>query len=237
MLINAEQLKRECAPFGIELDAVAIERFDSYARLLVEWNKKINLTAITEPDGIVTRHFADSLSFFTAAKPQDKACLIDVGSGAGFPGMPIKIVRPDMQVTLLDGTNKRITFLGEVARELGLEVNAIHARAEEAAVKPELRERFDLATARAVAELRLLGEYCLGFVKVGGSLVAMKGKLTEQEVADAQHCLSVMGGKVDGTHTLLLADSSERTLLTVKKSSQTPTGYPRCSAKIAKKPL
>lgn len=237
MLINAEQLKRECAPFGIELDAVAIERFDSYAKLLVEWNKKINLTAITEPDAIVTRHFADSLSFFNAAKPQDKASLIDVGSGAGFPGMPIKIVRPDMQVTLLDGTNKRITFLSEVARELGLEVNAIHARAEEAAVKPELRERFDLATARAVAELRLLGEYCLGFVKVGGSLVAMKGKLTEQEVADAQHCLSVMGGKVDGTHTLLLADSSERTLLKVKKSSQTPTGYPRCSAKIAKKPL
>lgn len=237
MLINAEQLKREAAPFGIELDAVAIERFDSYAKLLVEWNKKINLTAITEPEAIVTRHFADSLSFFSAAKPQDKASLIDIGSGAGFPGMPIKIVRPDMQVTLLDGTNKRITFLSEVARELGLQVNAIHSRAEEAAVKAELREKFDLATARAVAELRLLGEYCLGFVKVGGALIAMKGKLTEQEVADAQHCLSVMGGKIDGSRTLLLADSSERTLLTVKKSSQTPTEYPRCSAKIAKKPL
>ncbi len=237
MLISAEQLKRECAPFGIEPDAVAIERFDSYAKLLVEWNKRINLTAITEPDAIVTRHFADSLSFFAATKPQDNASLIDVGSGAGFPGMPIKIIRPDMDITLLDGTNKRITFLSEVAGQLGLEVNAIHARAEEAAARAELREKFDYATARAVAELRLLGEYCLGFVKVGGSLVAMKGKLTDQEVADAQHCLSVMGGKVEGTHTLLLADSSERTLLTVKKTSQTPTEYPRCSAKIAKKPL
>lgn len=237
MLINAEQLKRECAPFGIELDALAIERFDRYANLLVEWNKKINLTAITEPEAIVTRHFADSLSFFLAAQPHDNASLIDVGSGAGFPGMPVKIVRPDMSVTLLDGTNKRITFLSEVARELGLEVNALHSRAEEAAVKADLRESFDFATARAVAELRLLGEYCLGFVKVGGALIAMKGKLSEQEIADAQHCLSVMGGEIDGSHTLLLADSSERTLLTVKKSSQTPTEYPRCSAKIAKKPL
>ncbi len=237
MLISPEQLKRECAPFEIELDEVAIERFDAYAQLLVEWNKKMNLTGITEPQAMVTRHFADSLSFFLAAKPRQGASLIDVGSGAGFPGMPIKIVRPDMAITLLDGTNKRIGFLSEVAAQLGLKVNALHARAEEAAVKPELREQFDFATARAVAELRLLGEYCLGFVKVGGELIAMKGRLTEEEIADAENCLRVMGGKIEGSQSLLLADSSERTLLNVRKISQTPTEYPRCSAKIAKKPL
>ena len=210
-------------------------KFEQYEQLLRDWSSKMNLVAPSTLNEIQTRHIADSAQLADIL-PRD-VNIADMGSGAGFPGMPIKIVRPDMQVTLLDGTNKRITFLSEVARELGLQVNAIHSRAEEAAVKAELREKFDLATARAVAELRLLGEYCLGFVKVGGALVAMKGKLTEQEVADAQHCLSVMGGKIDGSHTLLLADSSERTLLTVKKSSQTPTEYPRCSAKIAKKPL
>ena len=237
MIILADQLKRECEPFGEEPDALAIERFDAYARLLLEWNQKINLTAITDPSAVVTRHFADSLSFFLAAQPRHGDNLIDVGSGAGFPGLPIKIVRPDMAVTLLDGTNKRITFLKEVAAQLGLEVEAVHARAEEAASQSAWRERFDYATARAVAERRLLGEYCLGFVKVGGTLVAMKGKLSEREVSDALRCLSVMGGEASGRRALFLADGSERTLFSVKKLSQTPTEYPRCSAKIAKKPL
>ncbi len=236
-MISLDRLKFECEEFGIEIDALAGERFDTYARLLVEWNEKINLTAITEPDLIVTRHFADSLSFFKAVRPDSGASLIDVGSGAGFPGMPIKIVRNDIKVTLLDSTNKRISFLREVASELGLEIDAVHLRAEEGAVKPELREHFDLACARAVAQLRVLSEYCLGFVKVGGSFIAMKGKLTEAELNEAANAISVMGGKIDSCTSLLLSDSSERNLLTVKKTSQTPTQYPRCSAKIAKKPL
>lgn len=236
-MINLDKLKLECEPFGIELDSLACERFDAYARLLVEWNEKINLTAITEPDLIVTRHFADSLSFFKAANPQACASLIDVGSGAGFPGMPIKIARNDMSVTLLDSTNKRIAFLQEVAEKLGLEINAVHSRAEEAAVKPELREQFDFATARAVAQLRVLSEYCLGFVKVGGNFVAMKGKLTDEELNEAKNAISVMGGKIAERTILELSDSSERNLLTINKISQTPTQYPRCSAKMAKKPL
>lgn len=236
-MINLDKLKFECEPFGVELDSLACERFDTYARLLVEWNEKINLTAITEPDLIVTRHFADSLSFFKAANPQEYASLIDVGSGAGFPGMPIKIARNDMSVTLLDSTNKRIAFLQEVASKLGIEVNAVHSRAEEAAVKPELREQFDFATARAVAQLNVLSEYCLGFVKVGGSFVAMKGKLTDEELTEAKNAISVMGGKIAERTVLELSDSSERSLLTINKISQTPTQYPRCSAKMAKKPL
>lgn len=236
-MIILDKLKFECEPFGVELDSLACERFDAYARLLVEWNEKINLTAITEPDLIVTRHFADSLSFFKAANPQEYASLIDVGSGAGFPGMPIKIARNDMSVTLLDSTNKRIAFLQEVASTLGIEVNAVHSRAEEAAVKPELREQFDFATARAVAQLNVLSEYCLGFVKVGGSFVAMKGKLTDEELTEAKNAISVMGGKIAERTVLELSDSSERSLLTINKISQTPTQYPRCSAKMAKKPL
>lgn len=237
MFIPADKLKGELEPLGIELTAEAAERFDTYARLLVEWNRKMNLTAITEPEQIVTLHFADSATFFAAAQPARGASLIDVGSGAGFPGLPVKILRPDMHVTLIDGTGKRIAFLKEAAAHLDLEVEAIHTRAEEAAVKPQLREQFDFATARAVAQLRLLAEYCLGFVKVGGRFIAMKGRLTDGEVADAQRAIAVMGGRLGDRRTLNLSDSSERNLLCIEKISQTPSEYPRCSAKIAKKPL
>lgn len=237
MFIPADKLKGELEPLGIELTAEAAERFDTYARLLVEWNRKMNLTAITEPEQIVTLHFADSATFFAAAQPARGASLIDVGSGAGFPGLPVKILRPDMHVTLIDGTGKRIVFLKEAAAQLDLEVEAIHTRAEEAAVKPQLREQFDFATARAVAQLRLLAEYCLGFVKVGGRFIAMKGRLTDGEVADAQRAIAVMGGRLGDRRTLNLSDSSERNLLCIEKISQTPSEYPRCSAKIAKKPL
>lgn len=237
MTINAEQLKKECEQFEIELDSVAIDRFDRYAELLIEWNQKINLTAITEPSAIVTRHFSDSLSFFLAAKPKDRATLIDVGSGAGFPGLPIKIARNDMDVTLLDGTNKRITFLSEVSKELGLEVATIHARAEEAAVDSKLRESFDFATARAVAAMRVLSEYCLGFVKVDGQFIALKGQIGNDELDLSANAIKTMGGRIDRNLALNLADGSTRTLVCVKKISQTPTTYPRRSAKIAKFPL
>lgn len=237
MIINAEQLKKECEQFEIELDSVAIDRFDRYAELLIEWNQKINLTAITEPSAIVTRHFSDSLSFFLAAKPKDGATLIDVGSGAGFPGLPIKIVRNDMGVTLLDGTNKRITFLSEVSKELGLEVTAVHSRAEEAAADAQFREEFDFATARAVAAMQVLSEYCLGFVKVDGQFIALKGQIGNDELELAANAIETMGGRIDRNLSLNLADGSTRTLVCVKKISQTPTAYPRRSAKIAKFPL
>lgn len=237
MILDAEQIKRETAALGLSPDAEAIERLDTYARLLIEKNKVMNLTGITEPHAIVTRHFADSLTLLTVVTPEEGASLIDVGSGAGFPGLPLKILRPDLQVTLLDSTRKRVDFLAEVAAELGLTVTTLHARAEEAAAQPALREHFGFATARAVAELRLLAEYCLGFLRVGGRFVAMKGQLSDEEVAAAGHAFSVMGGRPVGGQTLTLADSSRRMLYTVEKISQTPTGYPRPSAKIAKSPL
>ena len=237
MILDAEQLKREAAAFGLAPDAEAVERLDAYASLLLEKNKVMNLTAITEPSAIVTRHFVDSLTLLTAVEPEPGAKLIDIGSGAGFPGLPVKILRPDLDVTLLDGTKKRVDFLKDVASALGLTVNAVHARAEEAAVWPAYREQFDLATARAVADLRVLGEYSLGFLKIGGVLVAMTGRLSDEEIEGSRSCFSVMGGKPEGSRRLTLADGSERVLFSVKKVSQTPTGYPRPSAKMAKKPL
>ena len=222
---------------GLSLPDGACERFDRYRDLLEEKNRVMNLTAITEPDAIVTRHFADSASFFAAVNPNQSAKLIDVGSGAGFPGMVLKILRPDMNITLLDATNKRITFLSAVAEDLGLTIEALHSRAEDAAAKPQYRQQYDFATARAVAELRVLSEYCLGFVKVGGTFVAMKGQLSDEELTSAANSIGVMGGKKEAVKTLTLADGSERCLLTVKKISQTPTKYPRCSAQMSKKPL
>ena len=237
MIIDADKLRQECADFGVEVDSLAAERLDKYADLLIEWNKRMNLTGITEPSGIVTRHFADSASFFAAVTPRDGASIIDVGSGAGFPGMVIKILRPDMAVTLLDATNKRITFLQAVADELGIALNAVHGRAEEIASKAEYREAFDYATARAVAELRVLSEYCLGFVKMGGEFVAMKGQLGGDEISSAQSAILTMGGKSGKITRLVLADGSERQLMTVKKISHTPTKYPRKSSRIKQKPL
>lgn len=236
-MIDRDQLKRELAAFGLTPDGAALDRLDEYAGRLVEANRVMNLTAITEPGAIVTRHFADSATLLTTVDPPRGASLIDVGSGAGFPGLVVKILRPDLRVTLLDGTRKRVDFLARTAEALGLTVDAVHARAEEAAVLPQYREKFDFAAARAVAELRLLGEYALGFVKVGGVLVAMKGRLTEEETAAAAHCLSLMGAREEARRALTLADGSERTLLTLRKISHTPTGYPRPSAKMAKKPL
>lgn len=237
MTINTEQLKRECTAFGVELTDEMCERFDIYAATLIEWNKKMNLTAITDPSDIVTRHFADSMTFFMVAQPQKSASLIDVGSGAGFPGLALKIVRPDLDITLLDGTMKRITFLNEAANRMGLAVNAVHARAEEAAVKPQMREKYDFATARAVAAMNLLAEYCLGFVRKGGLFIAMKGPSAHNEYAAAKSAIAKMGGKADKIRTLALSDGSERVLVSVKKIAPTPTGFPRVSAKIAKKPL
>ena len=237
MIISEDQLRRECAQLGLEPDRTAVERFDRYAQLLIEWNQKINLTAITQPEQIVTRHFVDSLTFFSAADPAHGARLIDVGSGAGFPGLPLKILREDLSVTLLDGTGKRVRFLQEAASELGLTITAVHARAEDAAKDPQHRERYDFATARAVAALRELSEYCLGFVRPGGAFVAMKGPDAQEEIAAARHAVAVMGGEIGTVLQKTLSDGSGRTLVDIKKRSQTPTSYPRCSAKITKKPL
>lgn len=186
--------------YGLELTSDQISAFDRYYELLVEWNEKINLTAITEPREVAIKHIVDSLScyqkeLFTGQTGQ--ISLIDVGTGAGFPGLPLKIFYPELKLTLLDSLNKRVKFLQLVVDELGLkDVEVIHARSEEAARNKKYREKFDLATARAVARLPIICEYCLPFVKQGGTFIALKGRQYEEEIQEAQKAFSVLGGKL-----------------------------------------
>ena len=222
---------------GIALNREAAERLDKYAALLVEWNEKMNLTAITDPEGIVIKHFLDSALLLSQVNIPQGAKVVDVGTGAGFPGMVLKILRPDLDITLMDGLNKRLTFLNEGARELALDVKTVHLRAEEAGKNPNYREKFDIVTARAVAELRTLYEYCLPLCKVGGMFCAMKGPSATQELKNAGKAASILGGNKAKITTSTLTGEEVRTFVITKKISQTPPKYPRASAKISKQPL
>lgn len=236
-MINKEVLHSGAAEYGVSLDETALDRFDHYAESLAETNKFLNLTAITDPEGIVTKHFLDSLAILSVIDPKAKAKCIDVGTGAGFPGSSLLIARPDLQMTLLDGTQKKLKFVDDTLQSVGLTANILHSRAEEAGQKKEYREQFDMVTARAVANLRELSEYCLPFVKVGGTFVAMKSQKTDEEIAEATNAIHLLGGKIGTIHTFTLGDAGERTLILIKKISQTPPKYPRPSAKIAKQPI
>lgn len=223
--------------FGLEPDQKAIERLNLYGNLLLEWNEKINLTAITEPEEVVVKHFYDCLLFLKNVDLPTGASVIDVGTGAGFPGVVLKIARPDIKLTLLDSLNKRINFLNEVLKALNLEAETIHARAEEGGQNKLLREKFDFATARAVARLNVLSEYCMPFVKVGGHFVALKGPAAKQEAEEAQKAISLLGGEKPKIICENLTEDEQRCFCIIKKISQTPTKYPRNSAKISKQPL
>lgn len=236
-----KQLLTDCAAaYGVEITPTLADRLDIYARLLVEWNEKMNLTAITDPTGIVVKHFTDSL-LAAPLLPTGSFSLIDVGTGAGFPGMPLALLREDCRLTLLDSLNKRLVFLEAVCRELGLPATLIHARAEEGGRRPDLREQFDVSTARAVAALPTLCEYCLPFVKVGGCFIALKGPDADREQEAAARAVSLLGGKVAHKTTVTLqADTiepMERQLIRIDKTRPTSSAYPRPSAKIAKRPL
>ncbi len=222
---------------GIALSQQQLAQFAQYGQYLLEINQHMNLTAITEPKEVALKHFLDSLLPLTLVTFPRGARLIDVGSGAGFPGLAFKIARPDLDVTLLDATNKRVNFLQQAAEHIGVQVCCIHARAEEAGQTPALREQFDIACARAVSHLRTLSEYCLPFVKVGGCFLALKGPQLEEELGQAQNAIKELGGRVDKVIEYSLPDTSQRTLVAVKKISQTLAKYPRPSAKMAKKPL
>jgi len=236
-MIRADYMREIGEKEGFSLSGEILSRLDAYARLLVEWNEKMNLTAITEPDGIAVRHFLDSLLLLSAAKPGENASFIDVGTGAGFPGIPCKLVRQDLRLTLLDSLQKRIRFLEAAALELGIDARCIHARAEEAGRAPELRESFDLASARAVARLRELCEYCLPFVRVGGLFAAMKGGDCGEELSEAESAIHILGGGVEDVKSFSLPDGSRRAIILIRKISQTPTKYPRPSGKMKKHPL
>jgi len=236
-MIDRSYLKDLAASLGVSLDDRALERFDLYAQLLCDWNKKINLTAITDPQEICVKHFADSLSVLAKVEVPQNAKLIDVGTGAGFPGLALKIARPDLHVTLLDSTKKKLTVLENISRKLELDVKLLHMRAEEAGQDSAYREQFDIATARAVANLAVLVEYCLPFVRVGGRFLAMKSAKTQEELTGAKKAIGTLGGKLRKIHTLQLAAAGERTILEMEKISPVPAVYPRPSAKIARDPL
>lgn len=236
-MIDCGKLREYSAAIGVELTGQQLEQFDRYAQLLVEWNEKINLTAITEPGEIVIKHFVDSLLLLTAAQPAQGASVIDIGTGAGFPGVPVKIARPDLQLTLLDSLNKRILFLQELSQQLGQDNACFHLRAEDGARQTPLREQFDLASARAVAHLRELSEYCLPYVRVGGIFAALKGGEVQEELEQSRKAIATLGGKLERICPYTLPDGSKRSILLIKKISQTSTKYPRPRAKMLKNPL
>ena len=233
-----ERLRNYCNEFGITLDDTAIFRFEKYMRTVLEWNEKINLTSITDENEFIIKHFYDSLTLLHTLDIKEGAKIIDVGTGAGFPGIPLKIARPDVQLTLLDSLNKRLVFLEEnVLTPLDLTANVIHGRAEEISRQNDYREKFDFAVSRAVANLSSLSEYCLPFVKVGGVFASMKGPESSEEIKQAGNAIKVLGGKVDMVENLTLPDGSGRSIVSIDKIKHTPEKYPRRGVKINKNPI
>lgn len=220
---------------GIILDDTALDRFDTYAELLVEWNGKMNLTAITEPEEIEVKHFLDCLMLPKYFNLDYIQTVIDVGAGAGFPSVPLLIYKPNLCLTMMDAINKRLTFLDTAVHALGLEAQLIHERAEAAGQDENYREKFDLATARAVAPMNVLAEYCLPFVKVGGYFVALKGSNDDTE--EAKNAIATLGGEIVDNISYKLNGTEPRSIVVIKKISQTPTQFPRKSKKISTKPL
>lgn len=220
-----------------------LDLFVRYGELLLQWNERLNLTAITEPEEIVTKHFMDSLSVLVALDPlagDGSLTVIDVGTGGGFPGIPLKIARPQWRVTLLEATRKKTDFLEMAVGDLGLEgVTVLWGRAEEVAHLPDHRERYDAAVARAVAELAALAELCLPFVRVGGRFVAQKGARVTDEVDRARRALEVLGGHLLAIERPAIPglEGEERALVVVEKAAPTPDRYPRRSGMPAKRPL
>lgn len=231
-------LKSNAADYGIEISSDLSAKLEKYAELLKDWNEKINLTAILDDEGIAVKHFLDCLLVSKAADFKKGDRVIDVGTGAGFPGLVIAAAYPDVEVTLLDSTGKKLKAVENMAQEMGVKnAKVIHMRAEEAGKKPEFREKYDFATARAVAELRVLLEYTLPFVKSGGTFLSLKGASAIDEIDGAKNSLKTLGGKIEGINEFTLPGGDKRAIINVKKISHIPSKFPRVSAQIAKKPL
>lgn len=224
--------------YKITLTENQYEQFQKYFELLAEWNEKMNLTAITDESGVALKHFADSLSLLNFVDIPQNSSLADVGTGAGFPGVVLKIARPDIKLTLIDSLNKRLVFLGEVCAQLGIEAELIHSRAEDGARDEKLRESFDFAVSRAVARMNVLSEYCLPYVKVGGAFCAMKGAQANEEFKESLNAINTLGGKLEKKYFFELPENGgERAIAVVRKVKNTPQKYPRQSGKIKAKAL
>ena len=230
LIINVDKL-------GINLSEIQLKQFYNYMNLLIEWNKKVNLTAITEPDEIILKHFVDSLTI--SKYISDGTKVVDVGTGAGFPGIPLKIVRQDVDITLLDSLQKRINFLDEVINELNLEkITTVHSRVEDFGKNKKYREEFDIATSRAVANLSTLSEYLLPLVKVGGKVISMKGSLIQEELENSKNAIKILGGQIEKVDEFDLPNSDiSRNIVLIDKIKNTPNRYPRKAGEPSKKPL
>ena len=231
-------LKKSLEKIGIEITDEQKEQFDTYHKLLEEWNKVMNLTGITEYEEVVEKHYVDSLSIVKVMNMNHVDTVIDVGTGAGFPGLPIAI-SSKAEVTLLDSLNKRVNFLNSISTELGLNnVNTIHGRAEEMGVNQKYREKYDIAVSRAVAPMNVLVEYLLPFVKTGGICICMKGPKADEELKEAKRAIKLLGGEIIKQEKLKLDNEKmERNLIIIKKVSTTAKKYPRKPGMPAKQPL
>ena len=232
-----ETLLEATEDFKIRLSEEQLSQLELYHKLLSEWNEKINLTAITDDRGVAVKHFADSMTIFNYFDIPQNARVIDVGTGAGFPGLVLKIVRPDIELTLLDSLQKRLNFLRTVLDALHLDATLIHSRAEEGGQNPDLRESYDLAVSRAVAQLNILSEYCLPYVRLSGRFIAFKGSAGD-ELQAANNAIGILGGRIGKTPVFELPmEGGTRTLIEIEKVRPTPDKYPRQYGKIKAKPL
>ncbi len=236
-MINYDFMKKEVERLGITLDSYGLDRFDTYADRLVHWNNHVNLTAITGPDDIVIKHFIDSLYILKYVHISNGQKLIDVGTGAGFPALPVLIANPHINVNFVDSVGKKLAFIKDVLRTTGLVGSVTHKRAEELGRDAAYREQYDYATARAVAPLNKLCEYCIPLVREGGLFIALKGASGRQELDEGRAPVEKLGGKLMKFEEYTLSNNEKRSIIIIKKISQTPTKYPRKSKKIDTRPL
>ena len=232
-----EEMSKKSKILGVRFSVEQIEQFYKYMNLLIEWNEKMNLTAITEPKEIILKHFIDSITILKYI--DDNSKLVDVGTGAGFPGVPLSIMNPTLKITLVDSLNKRLIFLQEVVKELNLKnIEIVHARAEEFGQNKNYREKFDIATSRAVANLATLSEYLVPLVKIGGKIISMKASNAKEEINDAQKAIEVLGGKIEKIEEFDLPESDiGRTIIIIDKNKCTPAIYPRKAGTPAKEQI
>lgn len=231
-------LKEESKKLSIILDDSQLEKFKVYMDYLLEYNSHTNLTAIKNPEDIMIKHFLDSIILDNFLNINLGNKIVDIGTGAGFPGVPLKILKQDINLTLVDSLNKRVVFLKELMKKIGLQADVIHARAEDLGRDNKFREKFDFATSRAVAPLNVLCEYCLPYVKVGGCFAALKGSEVEEELRNSNNALQILGGKTEKCESFELPmDKGKRSIVVIEKTRLTPANYPRSNAQISKAPL